>query len=292
MKKVDLNKYGFFTIKKKPTRKALNIYYSKKYYQGSEGTYSKSYSESECRYFNNKIKQKHSIILNANILSTNKKLSLLDIGCGEGFTLKHFKKLGWQVLGLDYSDYGCKTINPDCRKDLIVGDIFENIASLRERNKKFDVIWLDNVLEHVLSPFELLKECNFLTKKNGMLIVEVPNDFSTVQKYLLDKKYIDKEFWVVIPDHISYFNKEGLTNICKEAGWDKYKIISDYPVDLNLFNDNTNYVKDKSKGKSVHMERIEIENLLHSISIDKTNRLYEIMADIGIGRQIIGFFTT
>ncbi len=118
----------------------------------------------------------------------------------------------------------------------------------------------------------------------------MPNDFSVIQKYLYDKEYISEPFWIKKPDHISYFNKDGLIAICNEVGYEFKYIISDYPIDLNLFNENTNYIKDSSKGKSCHHTRIVAENLIHSISMEKSIELYEILAQLGIGRQIIAFF--
>jgi len=53
---------------------------------------------------------------------------------------------------------------------------------------------------------------------------------------------------------------------------------------------NTNYYENKIAGKECHRARILIENLLSSISIEKTNRFYELLADLGFGRSIIGFF--
>jgi hypothetical protein len=149
---------------------------------------------------------------------------------------------------------------------------------------------MDNILEHVINPLKLLCSVRHIAKENSILVIDVPNDFSPVQIELLEKKFIAKPYWIKIPDHISYFNKDGLINLCKEAGWIIRKMISDYPIDFTLFNKNTNYYENKIAGKECHRARILIENLLSSISIEKTNRFYELLADLGFGRSIIGFF--
>ena len=153
-------------------------------------------------------------------------------------------------------------------------------------NRKFDLVWLGNVLEHVLDPLQLLIDCYNIASDKGLLLIEVPNDFSKLQLELKKQKLIDKDFWVLSPDHISYFNKEGLINICKKANWNTEKIIADFPIDFNLFNPNANYVMDKKAGKGAHLQRIRINNLMHQISIEKTNKYYEALADFGMGRQI------
>lgn len=286
--KVILNKYNFFELKEKPSQKDLEEYYSKKYYQDNRGSYEMVYSQQDLKYFNNKIEEKFWII--NKISSGNSDRSLLDIGCGEGFTLKFFKEKGWDITGIDYSEFGCKKCNPDCVPSLLIGDIYEKMTPLVSQNVTYDVVWLDNVLEHVLSPLNLLKECKKLLNDNGVLVVEVPNDFSFLQNYLLNKGYISSDFWVVIPDHISYFNKDGLSALAADAGLRTAFTISDNPIDFNLLNPDSNYNKDKTKGKNAHNARVESDNLMHSISVEKTVNYFKALADLGLGRQIISFF--
>ncbi len=287
-KPIVLNKYNFYELAKKPTSVELEDYYSKKYYQENKGSYEVNYTKEELLYFNNKIEEKYWII-NKLIDTSEKKRSFLDIGCGEGFTLQYFKNKQWDITGIDYSDFGCKKFNPDCVSSLLIGDIYQKMIPLIESCFKYDVVWLDNVLEHVLNPLHLLNECKKLLNENGVLVIEVPNDFSILQQYLMNNKYINSEFWVVIPDHISYFSKDGLTSIANEAGLKNEFTISDYPIDFNLVNPDTNYNIDKTKGKNAHRSRIEIDNLMHSISIEKTVNYYKALADLGLGRQIIAF---
>ena len=288
MQKCVKNTYGFYELAQKPTPEELQKYYSEKYYQENKGTYSGEYSSEEQKYFLNKIEQK--LLLIKKKFHNNIKYSLLDVGCGEGFTLKYFYDIGWNVKGVDFNSFGCKTHNPEYVNKIITGDIYEVLQNIKLSGQGFDLIWLDNVLEHVLNPLDLLRLCFELGNDISFLMIEVPNDFSVLQKKALELNLIDSEFWIAVPDHISYFNKEGLKNISKEAGWELEKLISDFPIDFNLFNENSNYVKDRSKGKAVHKQRYMLENLLHSISVEKVNKLYETLGDMGLGRQIIAVF--
>jgi hypothetical protein len=92
------------------------------------------------------------------------------------------------------------------------------------------------------------------------------------------------------PDHISYFNSEGLSKLCHAAGLEKKYEIADFPIDFNLLNPDTNYFLDKTKGKNVHLARVELENLFCEISIPKTVELYKSLAKLGLGRNITAFF--
>ena len=272
----------------KPSEAELAEYYSKEYYQNQKSTYQKSYSPDEIKYFFNKIEQKYSII--ENYIDDKEKRTLLDVGCGEGFTLNYFFKKKWEVIGIDYSSETALAYNTECSKFIITGDFFETVSDLKNENKTFDLIWLDNVLEHVLSPFELLKNCHELASEDGLLVIEVPNDFSIAQIKLKEMNLTEEDYWIAIPDHISYFNKQGLINICIAAQWKNLETLADFPIDFNLFHPDANYISDKQTGRGAHLQRILLENIFHEISVKKTNSLYRILAEMGLGRQIIGVF--
>lgn len=188
---------------------------------------------------------------------------------------------------MDYSSFGCTRFNNDCAQYLRPGDIYHELTTLIAAHEKFDVVWLDNVLEHVLDPESLVQNIRNVALPGGLLLVEVPNDFSRLQNFLMEREFINREFWVAMPDHISYFNKEGLENLLKAHDWRPLSVIADYPIDWNLLNSDSNYVMDKSKGKACHMERVIFENLLHEQPLEKITAFYKALADLGMGRQLV-----
>jgi 2-polyprenyl-3-methyl-5-hydroxy-6-metoxy-1,4-benzoquinol methylase len=288
MNEVIKNRHNFYSLKNVPSVEDLQQYYKDMYYQEGKGGYETAYQESDITYFNNKMAEK-AFIIDSN-LDKNLTKSLLDIGCGEGWSLNFFKKKGYNVTGMDFSSFGCEKCNPDCIENMIIGDIYESIDKLIQEKKKFSVIFLLSVLEHVTDPEFLINKIEQLIDPSGIFVVEVPNDFSIIQEYALSKGYIENKFWVVAPDHISYFSKESLENLMRFNGWEPISFLADYPIDWNLLNPNTNYVKDKSKGKSCHRERIELDNLIHTRPIEQVVNFYKSMSDLGMGRLIGGFF--
>src|SRR3989344_957479 len=289
-KNVRKNKLGYYKLINKPSQSELEKYYRSKYYQQSKGSYQNKYSPAEITFFKNKLEQKYQIIQNLFGKIRPASLKFLDIGCGEGWALAFFQEKGWNVVGLDYSLAGCEVHNPECLDKIRPGDIYKNIPKLKKEGKYFDLIFLEHVLEHVVDPLILLKDCKNLLKVKGILVVKVPNDFSILQKYLYENGHIEELFWVISPDHISYFNRQSIIRLAKAVGMNTPCIMSDFPIDWNLLNADSNYIKEKSRGRSCHQARVEIENLLHKISPQKTNKLYEIMAELGIGRNLICFF--
>jgi len=194
------------------------------------------------------------------------------------------------VLGLDFSSFSLEKFHPALRDRLRTGDLYEELQKLVDSGQQFDVLWLDNVLEHVLEPAALLRLCRALVPPNGVLVVDVPNDFSALQKHLLDSGQIDRAFWVVLPDHLSYFNPIGLRNLAEATGWRTSKVIGDQPIDLNLLNPAANYVMNRDVGKAAHRARLEQDNLLlRTASLPAVATYYEALAGVGLGRSIVAF---
>lgn len=283
--KIIKNKYQYYEADQKPTKEELATYYRDKYYQNPKGSYERTYTSEEKRYFSNKMEQKFAIIQREGVTNG----SVLDIGAGEGWALNFFLHKGFAVRGIDYSIYGCAKHNPDCTQFLIAGDMYEKLQEEIQAKQKYDIVILDNVLEHAVDPLKLLTTIQSIKKENGILIIDVPNDFSPIQQHLIEHNHVNTEFWVDPPEHLSYFTMNGLRDLCATAEFTYITAITDFPIDLFLFNSNTNYVTNPAVGKSCHAARIEIENLLHSISTEKTNELYRAMAGLGIGRVLTMF---
>jgi ubiquinone/menaquinone biosynthesis C-methylase UbiE len=99
--------------------------------------------------------------------------SVLDVGCGEGFTLKAIKQKGIsnKLIGIDSSMEAIalgKKENPSL--DLRVGDIY----NLKFKDKSFDLVISTEVLEHLEKPQDALRELARVSKK--YILLSVPNE--------------------------------------------------------------------------------------------------------------------
>jgi len=99
---------------------------------------------------------------------TNKRNNLiLDIGFFEG----HNKFLKGLIIGLDIV---LPKEKPENYIGMVKGDIMKETVF---PNNFFNTIVMSGVLEHLENPTKALKECNRILKKNGRLILEVPNPY-------------------------------------------------------------------------------------------------------------------
>lgn len=286
--RIEKNSMGFWEVVDKPTSQELQEYYADKYFQEARGSYELEYSEAERQYFRAKIEQRLAVIEQDQTRMKDER-KMLDVGCGEGFALSLFRERGWSVKGIDFSSAGVESKNPECLDMLMTGDVFALLAEEIDREETYDVVWLQNVLEHVIDPVDLLKSLRKLVAVDGMAVVTVPNDCSIIQKAALAEGHIDKAFWVAPPDHLSYFDHAGLKSIAENTGWVCKDILGDLPIDWFLFHPGSNYVKDPSTGKAAHMARVQVENVIHQQPIEDVIRFWSALATVGLGRGITAF---
>ena len=283
---IEKNSLGYYEVVNKPNEQELNKFYSEQLYQTPDehtNSYKIQYSSEELTYIENKSKKLYEIVKDVKIKS------MLDIGCGEGYVSRFFLDLGYKCKSLDYSDFGVQKHNPNVTKCFIKGNIFENLSNIISKNEKFGIIILNNVIEHVLNPKDLLLKLKLILEENGILVITAPNDFSDLQLYLLENNMISTRNWICPPMHLSYFNLQTLSNLVTECHYKIFNYYAEYPIDFDLLVDHTNYVNDKNVGKHSHLKRIRVDNFLCKQSFSKVNAYYKSLADMGSGRDIVIF---
>ena len=145
------------------------------------------------------IRQKLNLI---NSFRTEEK-NLLDIGCGTGDFLHFCQQNNWKVTGVEPNknarDLAIEKLDLD-------NSISESVEVLmKDQSKRFDVITMWHVLEHVPNLEAYISYLKKLLKPNGRLIIAVPNYKS------YDAKYYGK-FWAAfdVPRHLWHFSQKSI----------------------------------------------------------------------------------
>ena len=280
------NPVGYYEISPKPSIEELKEHYAKKYYQENKGDYKKAYSEDELTYFG---VEAELALRTVKRFSKCPRKSLLDLGCGEGFFASHLKAKGWSVACVDFSDDGIKRHNPSLLADFVQADLITYLDTQRAE-LRFDFVNLDNVLEHVLDPVELLRKIRGIVGSDSVVRIEVPNDFSRFQSLLLERNCTENT-WVGPPEHLSYFNKDSLTSLFRNEGFTLMSLQADFPIEQFLLNDHSNYARDKSLGKQAHLSRVIVTNYLAETNIERMIDYQEAAADLEFGRLLTAYIT-
>ena len=135
---------------------------------------------------------------------------VLDFGCGAGHTLiklqlEHPK---WELFGFDIST------NKEVKQVgnvTIYYDDFARMESDFEPNS-FDIIYLNNVLEHVHDPHDTLTRLRALLKPGSEMIIEIPNITSI--KFRIFGKYFSS---LEIPRHLYHFSPDTIRKVCEKS---------------------------------------------------------------------------
>jgi 2-polyprenyl-3-methyl-5-hydroxy-6-metoxy-1,4-benzoquinol methylase len=147
------------------------------------------------------LKKKVSLL---NSFETKEK-TVLDIGAGTGDFLQACKNNKWNVFGIE-PNKNARTI-ADKKEIFLTEDI-----SFYE-NKKFDIITMWHVLEHVPNLIEYIETIKVLLKDNGKLIVAVPNYKS------YDATYFNNS-WAAydVPRHLWHFSQNSIHKLFTRFG--------------------------------------------------------------------------
>ena len=149
------------------------------------------------------LKRKLSLIneclLHQNSISRPEK-NILDIGAGTGDFLKVCKVNLWNVFG---TEPDMEARNIAAKKGVL---LHKDVSHFTD--KKFEIITLWHVLEHVENLEEYISTLEKLLTKNGTLIIAVPNYKS------YDANYYSK-FWAAfdVPRHLWHFSETSISKL-------------------------------------------------------------------------------
>ena len=134
--------------------------------------------------------------------------SALDVGCGTGLLTDKLDKLGFDSLGIDHSKYSIEAAKRNFPRLKFKVMRAEDVVAL---NKKFDLITLVHMLEHIRDDKRLLDELKQLMKPTSCLYIEVP---------LFDVEPIKfRPFWYRQKDHYREYTRLGLYRLVTGVGY-------------------------------------------------------------------------
>jgi 2-polyprenyl-3-methyl-5-hydroxy-6-metoxy-1,4-benzoquinol methylase len=283
------NRYGYLEFEPKPDAAALDALYRSSYHSDMHRRKPVAPKSGEERaWIRRTLEFRHSVI--AAHLGGRDAASMLDVGAGGGWALAYYDALGWSCLGIDLSADSCVAHNPGVTRHLHLAPLVDGMSALDHEGRRFDLVILDNVLEHLASPGEALAHARRLLAPGGIALVEVPNDFSALQEALFAAGKVGSQYWVSWPEHLQYFNADGLAALAAQQGLRRVDLLSDFPIDWFLFCPPANYVADPALGKACHQARMQIEQLMFGTSHGGTAELYRALARLGLGRNIVTLF--
>jgi len=241
------NSCGHFFLKNRP---------AKKFHKNIYPDTLKNYEEFSNKSLSFKIKNYLTYSQLKKFINSHKNdLSVLDIGCASGMFLdiisSKFKQFS-NFDGLEISEAAAKKAREKGY------NIFMSLIEDFNFKKSYDLIAMQQVIEHVHDPIEVIKRLFKNLNKDGILLIETPNADCF-------DRIIFKGYWegYHMPRHFNIFKINNFKNKLKEIGFSKVIINKKIkPVHWTL--SIKNYLKDKKRFKFVY-NNIKETNLFLNI---------------------------
>lgn len=161
-----------------------------------------------------------------NIKLHNSGTKYLEIGIGNGEMLACALEMGYQVDAVEICREDCENVSGLLKLDIKWTDFLEYST-----NKKYDVIVMGDVLEHVSEPVRALEKAHSMLDENGVLWLSTPNFESAFTRLtgFSDPMWNQK-------NHFTYFSFNGLKPILDKIGFDvkRYDISNRYNGSMEL----------------------------------------------------------
>jgi 2-polyprenyl-3-methyl-5-hydroxy-6-metoxy-1,4-benzoquinol methylase len=218
---------------------------------------------------------------------------LFDLGAGWGHFLLAGKELGYDVYGVEISEQPYLYCVNDLKLPVEHIDFFE-----MDESKKFDVITMWDVLEHIDNASPFLEKCNKLTKPGGYLFLQVPQ----IDSYFAKKH---KDNWKMMGlDHVNYFGKKTITQILEKNGYEVLEIKSSFEIKLFIMYTLLPFLKKLKSAKK--QTTSEVNKTINSaerqhyfnkftskpmwqlkLAVFIHNRIYNLLSFLNIGEEMM-----
>jgi SAM-dependent methyltransferase len=136
--------------------------------------------------------------------------TVLDIGSNDGTQLKHFKALGWDVLGVESSKKTAKIAND---AGIPTVNEFFNLPTLRGIGRKFDVINAAGVFFHLEELHSVTDAIREGLKEDGVFVVQFLYMRSIMENNAFDQIY---------HEHLLYYSLETIGVLLDRHGLEMF----------------------------------------------------------------------
>jgi SAM-dependent methyltransferase len=136
---------------------------------------------------------------------------ILDVGTGSGMLLRLLARMGADPARLWANDFSTEILAHLSREGF---QILSGPAESLHTDKRFRVICLNQVLEHLQNPVAVINRLSKLIEKGGYLFIETPSTDG------IDFRFFKSRYWggYHFPRHFWLFNEVSLKQLLEDAG--------------------------------------------------------------------------
>jgi 2-polyprenyl-3-methyl-5-hydroxy-6-metoxy-1,4-benzoquinol methylase len=147
---------------------------------------------------------------------------ILDIGCGVGAFAQQLCSDEREIWGLEPDEHSAIVASEKLYK-VISGKVEDKLVDIPDHY--FDLIVFNDVLEHLLYPWDILEKVKTKLASNGKLVCSIPNVryIRNLGHVLVNRDWQYGNMGILDSTHFRFFTKKSMINLFKNTN---YKILS------------------------------------------------------------------
>lgn len=145
---------------------------------------------------------------------------VLDVGCGNGILAEIIKNNNKaEVWGIELMEEEAVEAKKKLDK-VFIGSCEDFIKDLPDGY--FDVIYFNDVLEHLVDPYSVLEKMKLKLSEKGIIISSIPNVrfYRTFSKVVFGKDWKYDDFGIMDKTHLRFFTGKSIKRMYEELGFD------------------------------------------------------------------------
>lgn len=143
---------------------------------------------------------------------------ILDVGCGSGGFAAQLMKPGKEVWGIEPDPAMAALASKQLTKTFC-SDIETALGHLPVAY--FDCVVFNDVLEHLVDPFSVLRQVQRYLCQGGCIVASIPNVryFYNLREVLLDRQWRYRNFGILDRTHLRFFTEISMADMFADAGY-------------------------------------------------------------------------
>lgn len=155
-----------------------------------------------------------------------KPLSTLEIGSGDGLFLAAAQGAGLEATGIDICEASCDGARRSLDVDVLPGDLLHSRLKLKD---SYDVVVMNHVLEHLLTPLHYLQRIHSLLPREGLLAIEIPQQFINPIDVTYRTLGIQRPFGPYSLHHPYFYTISSIRRLLEAAGFEIARLVTWLP---------------------------------------------------------------
>ena len=199
---------------------------------------------------------------------------MLEIGSNDGYLTQQFKDLGWDVIGVEPSEF-LRQDHIDKDVPVVTGFFGTDLIESKGWQGKFDLICANNVLAHIPDTSNVAKAISLALKDDGFLVAECGDQTGIINGTNLDNVY---------HEHIDYYNPYSFSKLFGKYGLTVFSV-----ANVNSHGNSFRIMCQKSKviptiGQIPVSMELALENIADIIS-KRQSKMQELIG----GRNFVAY---